>query len=85
MSSVRAGSSTMTTSFPSGNKRMMQSKQNVNTGPTWEELRKEARTLENEIDYKLITFSKVAASLKDNDGFSFSGDKEPLMSASSKR
>ena len=51
--------------------------------PTWEELRKEARNLENEIDYKLIAFSKVAASLKD-DEYSFSTDKEALLGSVNK-
>ena len=52
--------------------------------PTWEELRKEARNLENEIDYKLIAFSKVAASLKD-DEYSFSTDKDALMGSTNKK
>ena len=52
-------------------------------GTQREELRKEARNLENEIDYKLIAFSKVAASLKD-DEYSFSTDKEALLGSVNK-
>jgi len=39
----------------------------------WEGLRKQARSLENEIDLKLVTFSKLGTS------YSRGGDKQPLL------
>lgn len=49
--------------------------------PNWEELRKEARFLENQIDGKLVDLSKLGTSLSGTGGGSFRGvsDKTPLM------
>jgi len=42
----------------------------------WEGLRKQARALENEIDLKLVSFSKLGTNYKHGDQF---GDKAPLL------
>ena len=42
----------------------------------WEGLRKQARALENEIDTKLVTFSKLGTNYKPRDSYS---DKAPLL------
>jgi len=49
--------------------------------PNWEELRKEARSLENQIDGKLVELSKLGTSLSGGGASSFRGvsDKTPLM------
>ena len=86
MASSRVSTATLATASVNGPKRASNNLPKK-TGPTWEELRKEARNLENEIDYKLITFSKIAASLKDQDNAysSFASDRDPLLSQTSKR
>jgi len=52
------------------------------TGATWEDLRKEARLLENQIDVKLIELSKLGTSLKSPLASKEYGDsaKVPLLS-----
>jgi len=49
--------------------------------PTWEELRKEARQLENQIDGKLVDLSKLGTSLSGAGSFRSVSDKTPLMSS----
>ncbi|XP_003738479.1 Golgi SNAP receptor complex member 1 [Galendromus occidentalis] len=48
----------------------------------WEELRKQARHLENEIDLKLVSFSKVGTSLGSRDFTHENSDTVPLLSSS---
>ncbi|XP_022653727.1 Golgi SNAP receptor complex member 1-like [Varroa jacobsoni] len=47
----------------------------------WEELRKQARHLENEIDLKLVSFSKVGTSLGSRDFTHENSDTVPLLSS----
>lgn len=49
--------------------------------PSWEELRKEARQLENQIDSKLVDLSKLGTSLSGAGSFRSVSDKTPLMSS----
>lgn len=50
----------------------------ASTDVKWEDLRRQARQLENEIDSKLVTFSRVAANLISSS--STNSDKQPLIS-----
>ncbi|XP_071484390.1 Golgi SNAP receptor complex member 1-like [Diadema antillarum] len=56
---------------------------NMAQGNQWEDLRKKARQLENEIDLKLVSFSKLGTSFSTitSNGFD-SSDTSPLLSAS---
>jgi len=57
------------------------------TGANWEDLRKEARLLENQIDLKLIELSKLGTSLKSPLASSNGYDdpaKKPLLSVMKK-
>ncbi|OQR80107.1 Golgi SNAP receptor complex member 1-like [Tropilaelaps mercedesae] len=47
----------------------------------WEDLRKQARHLENEIDLKLVSFSKVGTSLGSRDFTHENSDTVPLLSS----
>ncbi|XP_065334057.1 Golgi SNAP receptor complex member 1 [Cloeon dipterum] len=51
----------------------------ASSGPSWEGLRKEARQLENEIDLKLVGFSKLGTGLSSNVKSDSSADKAPLL------
>ncbi|TRY73620.1 hypothetical protein TCAL_09915 [Tigriopus californicus] len=48
-------------------------------GGSWEQLRKEARQLENQIDVKLVSLSKLGSSLSSSTALSASSDKAPLL------
>ncbi|XP_070572197.1 Golgi SNAP receptor complex member 1-like isoform X2 [Ptychodera flava] len=49
----------------------------------WEDLRKQARQLENELDLKLVSFSKLGTSYSHKDYKNESSDTSPLLSTSS--
>jgi len=55
----------------------------MNSNSSWEELRKEARSLENQIDSKLVELSRLGTSLKSPspDFGSSTSDKTPLLLA----
>ncbi|XP_027042570.1 Golgi SNAP receptor complex member 1-like [Pocillopora damicornis] len=53
------------------------------TPTRWEELRKKARQLENEIDLKLVSFSKLGTNYSQRDGYKESSDTSPLLNSSS--
>ncbi|XP_020896841.1 Golgi SNAP receptor complex member 1 [Exaiptasia diaphana] len=49
----------------------------------WEDLRKKARQLENEIDLKLVSFSKLGTTYAHREGSQDGSDKTPLLNNSS--
>lgn len=49
----------------------------------WEDLRKQARQLENELDLKLVSFSKLCTSSRDGRRDRYSSDTTPLLNGSS--
>merc|ERR1719204_186518 len=62
----------------------MKSSMMADMGNQWEDLRKQARQLENEIDLKLVSFSKLGTSFSSQSEFTLStSDTSPLLTKSS--
>ncbi|CAH1801978.1 unnamed protein product [Owenia fusiformis] len=51
-------------------------------GNQWEDLRKQARQLENEIDLKLVSFSKLGTTYSNNRDYQNASDTSPLLNKS---
>merc|ERR1712183_557288 len=65
-------------SLDTGGTRMASGEMGSKAG-NWEGLRKQARALENEIDMKLVSFSKLGTNYTSRSSTNTESDKQPLL------